>query len=184
MSDAEIKAVVDTARALGSKVAARAHGEQAINHAAGLRVDSIEHGTFEDTDSYKIMKARGAYLAPTLLIAGAVYKVAKANPALLSPTVAEKAIAVAPTTVRNLGAAYRAGVKIAFGADESLVPYGQNAKEFALMVGAGMTPMDAIRAATVNAADLLGGERECRLHPGRSLCRSYRRLRGSAVGHH
>jgi imidazolonepropionase-like amidohydrolase len=85
-----------------------------------------------------------------------VYQIAKTHPEQLNPSSAAKAIAVAPRLQKNLGDAYRAGVKIAFGADQSLAPHGTNAKEFALMVRAGMTPMDAIKAATTSAADLIG----------------------------
>jgi len=156
MTDAEIKAIVETAHGLGMKVAAHAHGKEAIDHAAALGVDSIEHGSFADAESYKIMKAHGTYLVPTLLVADTVMKVAKAHPETLNPSSAQKALEVAPITIRNLGSAYKAGVKIAFGTDQGVSPHGKNAGEFALMVRAGMTPMDAIRAATTSAADLIG----------------------------
>jgi imidazolonepropionase-like amidohydrolase len=119
-------------------------------------VDSIEHGSFADADSYKLFKAHGTYLVPTLLIAQRVLEIARTHPERLPPTAAAKAEAVVPTLEDNFGKAYRAGVKIAFGTDESLVPHGENAKEFALMVAGGMTPIDAIWASTANAADLIG----------------------------
>jgi imidazolonepropionase-like amidohydrolase len=156
MTDAEITAVVETAHALGMKVAAHAHGQNAIVRASALGVDSIEHGSFGDAEAYRVMKAHGTYLVPTMLVADTVVRVAKAHPESLPPSSAQKALEVGPITMRNLGAAYRAGVKIAFGTDQGMAPHGTNAKEFALMVAAGMTPADAIRAATVNAADLLG----------------------------
>jgi len=156
MSDAEIKAVVDTAHALGMKVAAHIHGREAIDHALALGVDSVEHGSFAGAESYALFKKSGAYLVPTLLIAERVYEVAKSHPEQLPPSSAAKAIAVTPHIAASLGNAYRAGVRIAFGTDQGLVPHGQNAGEFALMVKAGMTPMDAILAATRNAADLIG----------------------------
>ncbi|MBR0553009.1 amidohydrolase family protein [Sphingomonadaceae bacterium LXI357] len=156
MSDAEIKAIVDTAHALGMKVAAHIHGREAIDHALKLGVDSVEHGSFSGPESYPLYKEHGAYLVPTLLIAQRVYEIAKTNPEQLPPSSAKKALAVAPVMRDNLGNAYRAGVKIAFGTDQGLVPHGQNAKEFALMVKSGMTPGDAILAATKNAADLIG----------------------------
>jgi imidazolonepropionase-like amidohydrolase len=156
MADDEIKAVVDAAHALNMKVAAHVHGTQAINHAIALGVDSIEHGSFADADSYKLFKAHGTYLVPTLLIAQRVLEIARTHPERLPPTAAAKAEAVVPTLEDNFGKAYRAGVKIAFGTDESLVPHGENAKEFALMVAGGMTPIDAIWASTANAADLIG----------------------------
>jgi imidazolonepropionase-like amidohydrolase len=156
MADDEIKAVVDTAHALGLKVAAHAHGLQAINAAVRLGVDSIEHGSFADASSYALMKQHGTYLVPTLLIAQRVYDIAKTHPEQLNPSSAAKALIVVPRMQKNLHDAYVAGVKIAFGTDEGLVPHGENAGEFALMVKSGMTPMDAIIAATGNAANLIG----------------------------
>ena len=156
MTDDEIKAVIDTAHSLGMKVAAHAHGRDAINAAVRFGVDSIEHGSFADTTSYQLMKQHGTYLVPTLLIAHAVYILAKTHPEQLNPSSAAKALAVAPRIEKNLHDAYTAGVKIAFGTDQGLVPHGQNAQEFALMVHAGMTPMDAIIAATGSAANLIG----------------------------
>ena len=168
MNDAEIKAVVETAHALGMRVAAHAHGRDAINRAAALGVDSIEHGSFGDQTSYKAMKEHGTWLVPTLLVAETVQQIAKTRPDTLNPSSAKKALEVAPLTVSNLGAAYAAGVKIAFGTDQALSPHGRNAKEFALMVRAGMTPMDAIKAATVNAAELLDASADIgSIQPGR-----------------
>jgi imidazolonepropionase-like amidohydrolase len=156
MADDEIKAVVDTAHALGMKVAAHIHGTQAINHAVALGIDSVEHGSFADAESYSLMKAHGTYLVPTLTIGEAVLDTARNHPERLRPTSAAKAIAVVPTMQANFSKAVKAGVKIAFGTDESLVPHGENAREFALMVQGGMTPMAAIQAATSSAADLIG----------------------------
>jgi imidazolonepropionase-like amidohydrolase len=168
MSDAEIKAVVDTAHALGMKVAAHIHGREAIDHAIALGVDSVEHGSYAGPESYALFKEHGAYLVPTLLIAQRVYEVATTHPEQLPPSSAAKAIAVAPHLQQNLGAAYRAGVKLAFGTDQGLVPHGKNAGEFALMVKAGVPPMDAILAATRNAADLIGDSADIgSVQPGR-----------------
>ncbi|CAN5330322.1 amidohydrolase family protein [soil metagenome] len=168
MTDAEISAVVTTAHALGMRVAAHAHGRDAVVRAATLGVDSIEHGSFADAGAYKVMKDHGTYLVPTLLVADTVVKVAKAHPESLPPSSAKKALEVGPITIANLGKAYRAGVKIAFGTDQGVAPHGTNAQEFALMVTAGMTPMDAIKAATVNAADLLNASADVgSVQPGR-----------------
>jgi imidazolonepropionase-like amidohydrolase len=168
MSDAEIKAVVDTAHALGMKVAAHIHGREAIDHAIALGVDSVEHGSYAGPESYPLFKAHGTYLVPTLLIGQKVYEIARTHPEQLPPSSAAKALEVAPHLRANLGAAYRAGVKIAFGTDQGLVPHGQNAGEFALMVEAGMTPMDAILAATRNGADLIGDSADIgSIQPGR-----------------
>ncbi len=168
MADDEIAEVVRTAHSLGMKVAAHAHGEGAINAAVRLGVDSIEHGTYADKESYKLMKQHGTYLVPTLLIGDYIYKLAQEHPEQLNPGSAQKAIETAPRMLQNLGDAYRAGVKIAFGTDESLVAHGRNAGEFPLMVKAGMTPMDAIVAATGNAADLIGDSADIgSIQPGR-----------------
>jgi imidazolonepropionase-like amidohydrolase len=158
MTDEEIKAVVDTAHTLHMKVAAHAHGTVAIEHAAKLGVDSIEHGSFADADGDKIMKANGTWLVPTLTAGASVVDYAKLHPELLAPSVAAKALAVGPIMQANLSRAYKAGVKIAFGTDAGVFAHGTNAREFELMVGAGMTPMDTIIAATSSAATLIGDE--------------------------
>jgi imidazolonepropionase-like amidohydrolase len=168
MADDEIAEIVRTAHALGMKVMAHAHGAGAIDAAVRLGVDSIEHGTYADAASFKLMKQHGTFLVPTLLIGNAIYEVARAHPEQLNPSSAEKAIETTPRMMAMLGNAYRAGVRIAFGTDEALVPHGKNAGEFALMVKAGMTPMDAIIAATGNAADLLGDSADVgSIRPGR-----------------
>ena len=156
MADDEMKAAIDTAHSLGMKVAAHAHGNGAIKRAIAMGVDSIEHGSFADAESYEMFKAHGTYLVPTLLIGQRVLEWVRTHPEQLPPGSAAKAIAVVPVMQANFTKAYRAGVKIAFGTDESLVPHGENAREFALMVKGGMTPIDAIMAATHNAADLIG----------------------------
>jgi imidazolonepropionase-like amidohydrolase len=168
MSEAEIKAVIDTAHGLGLKVAAHAHGKAAIDLASRLGIDSIEHGSLADAESYKIMKEHGTYLVPTLLVAQTAMEIAKAHPESLNPSSAAKAMRIAPLTRSNLGAAYKAGVKIAFGTDQGLAPHGTNAREFGLLVQAGMTPKDAILAATRNAADLIGDSADIgSVQPGR-----------------
>jgi imidazolonepropionase-like amidohydrolase len=159
MADDEIKAVVETAHALGMKVAAHAHGKLAIDHAIALGVDSIEHGSYADAESYKLFKAHGTYLVPTLLVAAKVSQRAKSHPEDLNPSTAAKALAVAPLTIKNLHDAYAAGVKIAFGTDTfGISAHGDNAQEFKLMTDAGMPPAEAIWAATHSAADLIGDE--------------------------
>jgi imidazolonepropionase-like amidohydrolase len=155
MSDAEIAAAIQTAHSLEMKVAAHAHGKQAIDTAVRLGVDSIEHGTFADEESYKLMKQHRTVLVPTLLAGETVVELAKARPELLG-TSAAKALAVGPTMIHNAGAAFKAGVSIAFGTDAGVFPHGQNAREFSLMVAAGIAPMDAIRASTQTCASLMG----------------------------
>lgn len=156
MNEEEVKAAVATAHAMGMKVAAHAHGKIAIDAAVRAGVDSIEHGTFADAESYRLMKERGTFLVATLLVGDAVYQQAIKDPASLPPTVAEKAIAVIPRLRHNLGAAYKAGVKIAFGTDQGATSNRNKGEEFAMMVAAGMTPMDAILSATRNGAELIG----------------------------
>jgi imidazolonepropionase-like amidohydrolase len=156
MTDEEIKAVVETAHTLGMKVAAHLHGRSAIDHAVALGVDSVEHGSFAGDESYKLMKAKGTYLVPTLTAGDFIMKVAENYPQMLKPSSVAKALAVAPVMSRNAGNAYKAGVRMAFGTDAGVYPHGDNAQEFGLLVKAGIPPMYAIQMATTNAADLIG----------------------------
>jgi len=169
MADDEIKAVIDTAHSLGMKVAAHAHGKQAIDHTLALGVDSIEHGTYADAESYRLFKAHGAYFVPTMLVGAKVVEHAKAHPEDLNPSTVQKALTVVPYMLQNMHNAYAAGVKIAFGTDTfGMSNHGENAQEFALLVGAGMPPMEAIKAATWNAADLIGDTADIgTVQPGR-----------------
>jgi imidazolonepropionase-like amidohydrolase len=153
MTDEEISAVVSTAHALGMKVAAHAHGADAIERSARLGVDSIEHGTFVNQAGIAAMKAHGTYLVPTFLIADQMLRRANEHPEMMTPSTLAKTKWIGPLTAENNMKAYRAGVKLAFGTDTS---EGENARQFGLMVAAGISPGDAILAATGNAADLLG----------------------------
>jgi len=169
MADDEIKAVIDTAHSLGLKVAAHAHGKQAIDHTIALGVDSIEHSSYSDAESYKLYKAHGTYLVPTMLVGMRVYDHAKTHPEDLNPSTAQKALTVVPVMLKNLRSAHEAGVKIAFGTDTfGMSAHGENAQEFAILVSAGMTPMEAIKAATSSAADLIGDAADIgSVQPGR-----------------
>ena len=161
MEDDEIKAVIETAHSLGLKVAAHAHGKQAIDHALALGVDSIEHGTYADAASYKLFKDHGAYFVPTMLVGAKVFAHAKAHPEDLGPSTVAKTFEVVPYMEKNLHDAYAAGVKIAFGTDTfGISAHGDNAQEFAIMVKSGMSPADAIKAATWSAADLIGDTKD------------------------
>jgi imidazolonepropionase-like amidohydrolase len=161
MTDDEIKAVIDTAHGLGMKVAAHAHGKAAIDHTIALGVDSIEHGTYADAESYKLFKAHGTYFVPTMLVGAKVLEHAKSHPEDLGPSTVAKTFEVVPYMLKNLHNAYAAGVKIAFGTDTfGMSNHGENAQEFALLVGAGLTPMEAIQTATWNAADLIGDTKD------------------------
>jgi imidazolonepropionase-like amidohydrolase len=152
MSNAEIKAAVETAHAMGLKVAAHAHGKEAIDNAARLGVDSIEHGTYGDAETWGILKAHGTYFLPTLLTSQLLYDTAKRHPEALNPSTVQKVLAMG-TGDAKLTAAYKAGVKIAMGSDTGL---GENVREAALMAKAGMAPADVLMAATANGADLIG----------------------------
>lgn len=156
MTPEEMRAVVATAHELGLKVAAHAHGKKAIDQAVLSGVDFIDHGTYADAESYRLMKEHGTFLVPTLLVADAIYQQARTAPDTLPPTVADKAIAVTPTMIGNAGRAFKAGVKLAFGTDQGATSDRMKAEEFALLVKAGLPPMDAIFTATRNAAELIG----------------------------
>lgn len=152
----ELKAIVETAHSMGRIVTAHAHGADGINDALAAGVDSIEHGTFLDQESIRLFKANGAYLVPTLLAGATIAEWAADPNSFLSPTVREKARQVGPKMLDMARRARDAGLKVAFGTDASLGPHGTNAREFSLMQKAGFAPLEAIRAATVNAADHLG----------------------------
>lgn len=152
----ELEAIVETAHGLGRRVTAHAHGAEGVNAALRAGVDSIEHGTFLDDESIKLFKAHGAYLVPTLLAGATVTQWASDPKGFLSPAAKAKALDVGPKMLDMGRRARAAGVKIAFGTDASVAPHGANAREFTLLVQAGFTPLEAIRAATVAAADHLG----------------------------
>jgi imidazolonepropionase-like amidohydrolase len=149
---AEMKAIVDTAHMLDQKVAAHAHGAAGLKNALRAGVDSIEHGTYLDDEAIALFKERGAYLVPTL----SAGKWVESNIKNYPPVIQAKAAGLGDLIEKAMGRAYRQNVKIAFGTDAGVFPHGDNAKEFGYMVEAGMRPMDAIMAATRNAADLLG----------------------------
>ncbi len=153
MMDDEMRAVVSTAKTFGRKVAAHAHGVDGINAALRAGVDSIEHGTFTNAETFRLYRQTGAYYVPTLLAPAAA--LADGQRGALTTAQMDKARAAAGNAEKSFGQAIRAGVKIAFGTDTGVSPHGRNAEEFALMVRNGMAPADAIRAATVSAADLL-----------------------------
>jgi imidazolonepropionase-like amidohydrolase len=154
-NDAELKAIVETAHALGRLVTAHAHAAAGINAFLRAGGDSIEHATFLDAESVRLFKERGAYYVPTLSAGATVSKWAADPQGFLSPAARDKAILVGPRMLEAARRAHQAGVKTAFGTDASVSPHGTNAREFALLVQAGYTPLEAIQAATVHAADHL-----------------------------
>ena len=153
-SDEEIRAVVAEAHRLGRKVAAHAHGTAGIKQAVLAGVDSIEHGSFIDDEAIRLMKEKGTYLVPTLYLAD--WFIENYQRLRVPAFMVEKAKVVMPAARQNIARAFKAGVKVAFGTDAAVYPHGLNAREFAVMVKLGMTPMQSIQAATINAADLLG----------------------------
>jgi imidazolonepropionase-like amidohydrolase len=152
-TDAELAAIVQAAHAMGRKVTAHAHGADGINSFLRAGGDSIEHGTYADAESAELFKANGAYLVPTLLAGDFVAREAAKPNSFLQPAQKQKALEAGPKMQDMLRRMHAAGVKIAFGTDTGVSAHGDNAQEFALMVGAGMTPLQTIQAATVNAAD-------------------------------
>src|SRR6266853_1986299 len=150
----EMRAVVADAHRLGRKVAAHAHGAQGILWASEAGVDSIEHGSYIDDADIAQMKKNGTYLVPTVYLGDWFLENAERNH--VPDFLLGKAKAVMPAARQNLAHAFASGVKVAFGTDAAVYPHGLNAHEFAVMVKLGLTPLEAIQAATVNAADLLG----------------------------
>ena len=153
MTDDEMKEIMDTAHNLGRKIAAHAHAAEGINAALRAGVDSIEHGSYADKTSIKLFKKTGAYLVPTLLAGNTVVKMAETTD-ILPPVIAKKAIRVGGDMMAHFSVAYKKGVKIAFGTDSGVSAHGINAEEAVLMHQAGMSEMDILKSATVNAADL------------------------------
>ena len=150
----EIKAAVDEAHAAGRKVAAHAHGAQAIKNAVIGGVDSIEHGSLIDDEGIRLMKARGTFLVADIY--NDDYLLNQAPKLGLAAEHVEKEKKIGRLQRENFARAVKAGVKIAFGTDAGVYPHGDNAKQLAYMIKYGMTPASAIRAATGNAAELLG----------------------------
>lgn len=151
MTNEEIKAAVDTAHALGMKVAAHAQGKAAVDNSLRLGVDSIEHGTYADEESFALFKQHGAWLVPTIIVAVATMDRSSAGET--SAEVTAKVSEAIRFKDKMVAGAYAAGVKIAFGTD---VGPGVDLREFGLLKKDGIAPMDIILAATRNAADLIG----------------------------
>jgi imidazolonepropionase-like amidohydrolase len=151
----EIKAVVDTARDYGYRVAAHAHGTEGMKRAVLGGVTSIEHGTYMDDEVMRLMKQRGTWYVPTIYAGRFVADKAKVDgyfPEVVRPKAARIGAQIQDTFAR----AYKAGVKIGFGTDMGVGPHGDNAREFIYMVEAGMPAAVALQAATIRAAEVLG----------------------------
>ena len=167
-SDAEMKGIVEAAHAMHLKVAAHAHGAQGILAATNAGVDSIEHGTFLDAKGAQAMKAHGTYFSATLMAFSGVQSIMGTGK--LTPEMEAKARQTFDVWGKGLNLAYRNGVKIALGTDSAVAPHKDAAKELSLMVSkGGMTPRDALVAATKGGADLLNLSGETgTLDPGKS----------------
>ena len=150
----EMKAIVADAHRLGRKVAAHAHGAQGILWATEAGVDSIEHGSYIDDAAIVAMKQHGTYLVPTMYLQ--TWMLENAQSIGLPAMYAGKMRQVTEVARKNISHAFASGVKVAFGTDAAVYPHGLNAHEFNVYVQMGMTPIQSIQTATVNAADLLG----------------------------
>jgi imidazolonepropionase-like amidohydrolase len=152
--DDELNAIVETAKDYDMTVAVHAHGKEGMLRAIKAGVTSIEHGTYMDEEVFTQMKKHGTYYVPTIMAGNWVAEKAKIDgffPELVRP----KAATIGPLIQQTFTNAFKAGVKIAFGTDSGVSAHGDNGLEFVLMVKAGMKPIEAIRSATQNAADLL-----------------------------
>jgi len=154
-TEAELKAVVETAKDYGFKVAAHAHGAEAMKRAIRAGVHSIEHGTYMDDEAIALFKKHGTYLVPTIIAGKSTADSAKIA-GYYPEMVTAKALVVGLSIQNTFAKAYKSGVKIAFGTDAGVFPHGKNWLEFVYMTEVGMPVMEAIQSATVNGADLLG----------------------------
>jgi imidazolonepropionase-like amidohydrolase len=153
-SPAEMQALITESHRLGRKVATHAHSALAIKDAVRAGVDSIEHGIFLDDEGIALMKQHGTFLVPTTY---PLFWFEQNAPAMhLPPWVMEKAAIIIPAAKKNMAAAFRNGVRVALGTDAGVYPHGQNGGEFWSMVELGLSPVQALQAGTVNAAELMG----------------------------
>ena len=153
-SPAEMEILIAESHRLGRKVATHAHSALAIKDAVRAGVDSIEHGIFLDDDGIRLMNEHHTFLVPTSY---PLFWFEENAPKMhLPPWVTEKAAIIIPAAKKNMAAAFKSGVRVALGTDAGVYPHGQNGGEFWAMVTLGMSPVEALRAGTVNAADLMG----------------------------
>ena len=162
----EVNAIVDTAKDYGYRVAAHAHGKEGMTRAILGGVTSIEHGTYMDDEVMRLMKQHGTWYVPTISAGRFAAEKAKIDgyfPAVVRP----KAERIGALIQDTAGKAYRNGVKIAFGTDMGVGPHGDNAREFLYMVEAGIPAAQALQAATLRAAEVLGVDDQGVLEAGR-----------------
>lgn len=155
----ELEAVIQTAADYGMHVAAHTHGAEGMRRAVEAGIHSIEHGTFMTDEIMELMIARGTWYVPTISAGKFVAEKAEVE-GYFPPVVAAKARRIGPIIQQTFERAHAAGVPIAFGTDCGVCPHGTNAREFGYMVEAGMSPADALRTATIHAAELLGRSEE------------------------
>ena len=162
----EMQAIVDEAHKLGRKVAAHAHGAEGIQAAIRAGVDSIEHASLIDEEGIRLARERGTYLVMDIYNDDFILQ--KGAEMGMLPESLEKERKIGPLQRDNFARAHRAGARMAFGTDGGVYPHGDNAKQFFYMVKYGMTPLEALQAATFHAAELLGwAEQVGSLEPGK-----------------
>lgn len=154
-TDAELAAIVEVAHRMGRQVTAHAHGADGINSFLRAGGDSIEHGTYLDQESIRLFREHHAFLIPTLMAGDFVTRIATGPNNFLTPAQTAKALEAGPKMLDMARRAHDGGVRIAFGTDSGVSAHGDNAGEFALLVRAGLTPLEAIQTATVNGAEHL-----------------------------
>ena len=165
-AEAEMRAIIETANERGLTVAAHAHGDEGMQRAIRAGVSSIEHGTYMSDETMAMMRDAGVYLVPTITAGKSVADSARID-GYYTPVVTQKSLAIGPLIQDTFRRAWQAGVPIAFGTDAGVFRHGRNAREFVYMAEVGVPFMEALRFATVNAADLLGrGETLGALRPG------------------
>lgn len=163
----ELASIVEVAHRMGRQVTAHAHGADGINAFLKAGGDSIEHGTYLDDESIQLFRREGVYLVPTLLAGDFVARVASGPDNFFTPAQTAKALEAGPKMLDMARRAHQGRVRIAFGTDSGVSAHGDNAQEFTLLVRAGLTPLEAIQAATVDAAAHLQLANEAgRIAPG------------------
>ncbi|HEY0053051.1 MAG TPA: amidohydrolase family protein [Caulobacteraceae bacterium] len=166
-TDAELGAIVETAHMMGRRVTAHAHGADGIDAFLRAGGDSIEHGTYMTAESMQALRRSGGWLVPTLMAGDFVAREAARPGTYLTGAQREKALQAGPLMLDMARRAHAAGVRIAFGTDSGVSAHGDNAREFGLLVQAGLTPLEAIQSATAGAAEHLQIQSEAgALRPG------------------